>query len=250
MKRIVFNFEQLKRLTSPELGKPWLLHASFADISQVAYPDFRGRFWEVVYRRNREFVSHKTVPLFIPEALAAKVSARGLLTAEEFFKVFAAVQSSAALLLLRAVRPYTYLPWQDDGQPTGFSENWQLELPGGQVGEKENGEAAIQELVEEAGIGAEQILCWAPAYFSPSANDGGTHMERYGLWYVLCTGTPHPPTDKKDPERYREGIVGFDAVPVDEVGAFLKESAEHGIPIELFVHTGAFALAANLRRAQ
>ena len=155
--------------------------------------------------------------------------------------------SEARLLLLNVIRPVYFYEWPDDGQEGGLTVNWQLELPGGQAKKKEGGaRAAIRELVEEAGIGAENVLCWTEGYLSPSANDAGTHVERYGMWYVLLTGTPHPPHDPKNPGKYKEGIVGWNEVPLSELGRFLDSAAKNGTPIELFVHLAANGLLAGL----
>lgn len=241
MPRKIFKEESMRTLT-PEGEKTWLRHIQFSNI-----PNFRFPFWEVVYRNNRQYISHKAAAIFLPEKIVRNVEAKGYCERELFFRTLKlAGIHDAKLYIQHALRPYTYFAWPDDGKKFGLTENWQLEIAGGQVEEEEGITAAIRELVEESGIGAEQVLCWTDAFPSPTANDAGTHLERYGLWYVLCSGDPHPPMDSKNPDRYREGIVGFDMVAISEIDSYLLGAAQRGIPIEIWVHLVAFGIKAGL----
>lgn len=239
MGRQIFKEENLTYLGDGRTTT-WLRHLKFS------IPNFRFPFWEVVARRNKQYTSHKAAALFVDDELRDRIELRGYIKNSDFFEQLSHVRNNAELLVLHALRPYTYFPWEDDDTEFGLQENYQLELPGGQATGKVGSDVAILELIEEAGIGAAQVLCWTDAYPSPSANDGGTHIERYGLWYVLCTGKAHPPMDKKDPERFKEGIVGSDMVPVEQLASYRAHAAKNGIPIELWVHTASFGLQASL----
>lgn len=241
MARKIFTTDELELLSDPT-KMTWLQHLKFS-IEGFAY-----LFWEVVARRNKQYISHKAAALFIDDGLVEQITERGYCERGKFFELLHRIHNNAELLVLHVERPYTYFPWDDDGTEYGLKVNYQLELPGGQVKGKTGVDVAIQELIDEAGIGAEQVLCWTDAYPSPSANDGGTHIERYGLWYVLCTGKAHPPMSKKNPEQLREGIVGFNSVAISKLNLYKEAAAINGTPIELWVHVASFGIMASLNR--
>lgn len=227
-KRVIIPTDQMTLLTAPQ-SKTWLRHYRIEHPS-LPYPA------EMVARSNGTYTAHKAVLIFIPPELAARVEKKGLVTLGTFFKYLRSVEDDAQLLLVEMVRPHSFFTYEDEGEPTALGSNMQLELPGGQAPGKKGFEAVLQEATEEVNLDAKQVLCWAPAFFSPTANDAGTHAERYQMWYVLCSGQSRPPTDEERVAQMSEGITKrylIDLRDLEEVIA----AREHGdgMSIEIWV---------------
>lgn len=190
---------------------------------------------EIVARSRGDYIAHKVLPIFVTETQVKRMrshieAGKFCEPARFFFTVRDLGFEECRTLIMYVNRPVYYLPFPNDGKEGEIAENWQLEIPGGKAKATEEGaQAGIREMVEEAGIGVESVLCYTHAYPGYIANDSGTHAEIQKLWFALVIGDPRPPVGK-------EGIVGYATPTLREVRAIIREHyGKKGVVPEVWV---------------
>ncbi|TSC69632.1 MAG: hypothetical protein G01um101456_63 [Parcubacteria group bacterium Gr01-1014_56] len=241
MRRKIINTKKLERLTRPlKAGEPqtYITHVRVSGALVNSTFDH-----EIVFRTDKSsWIAHKVLPIFISEEVAARLKIKKrVCTLEDLFRIIArAGEKECRALLLHVYRPIYFLAWPDDNTKGGLKKNFQLEIPGGKVRPNEKGAlGGIRELVEEAGIGADTVLTWAPAHSGLAATDSGTHVERQQLWLALVVGTPRPPKGK-------EGIIGHELIPIRNFASVVEKHTAKGVCSEVWVPYASAVIRAGL----
>lgn len=199
---------------------------------------------EVVARTNGKWLAEKAIPIFVDQANMAEFEhVRGQCSNQDLFRYLNAIGfEKLSVVLIESLRPVYFFPWPDN---LGKS---QLELPGGlsEEGEDSYGVAGLREMLEELGLEDGEVLAHSPVYPSPAANDAGTHVERYGMSFVLCTGRPRSHEGGAD-TRLKEGIVGVHSFGLSSFLDDLFENQRTGRPVEQMALMAAFALEARMK---
>lgn len=192
---------------------------------------------EIAARKNRQFLAAKCLLL----ATSVEVPASENTSVREYCRTLLEIgPDNVRVLLLASDRPITYF------EDLEFTENYQLELPGGLAEPDENQrQAALREAIEEGGLqvsGQMQFLQSASLLAHPHPFDAGSHAEVYSIETALVRGTPAPPE--------KEGIIPekCELVPLPRALSFLQHEREHGVCVEGYAVTALHMLEAAMWR--
>lgn len=220
---------------------------SYLSVYNVNMPDVPYQA-QVVARTSGNYMATKALPVFVPEAVLNRSgislpATKSEVSKQRFMSDLTQIGiDNLSVGLICSQRPIYYFPWPD--QVT----KWQYEVPGGKIesGDRSPGIAGMRELMEEFGIEDGRIVTYCKAYTRPMAWDAGTHVERYWINFMLCTGRPPSHTGVKD-SRLKEGIVAITQQPLRKFVSSLDAAMEDNEAVEGYAYTAAAILESSLK---
>ena len=186
---------------------------------------------EIAARKKRNFYAAKCLLLNTEKDIPQEKSTEPNAFCRTVLRVG---PDNISVLFLASDHPITYFP------ELQFTENYQIEIPGG-VAEPDEDQrhTALREAIEEGGLAVQGDMAFIQSTSLidvPVPFDAGSHVELYSIEAALVHGKPKPPA--------KEGIIPdqCELIPLPEALNFLYARQGEGICVEGYAMTALITL--------